>query len=419
LHDVMDQALTSVSINLAEMKQELPRDVATILQERIEESESLTLQTLSTMRELSLELRPSMLDDLGLLPTLHWYVRQFGHRLNVVAIFEAKGVRERLPSGLETVLYRVVQEGLTNIACHAQAQKICVYLNCDGKTLTLLITDDGKGFDPYATSGMGLLGIREWVAAVGGRLRIESTPGQGTRLTVSIQCPSSTCLKKRQTRALDKIKVLLVEEHTIMRKGLLSLLENEPDIKVVGEAADGHEAVRLAYKLQPDVIVMDLNMPLLGGLEAIRHVKRELPESRLVVLTANTTEEYIYQVLETGTSGYLVKQSAPDELVMAIRSACAGDTFLSPSISGDVVQEYIESGQLSEAAGDYALLTDREREVLQLLAEGHSTREIAEVLVLSTKTIETHRANLMNKLDIHNLPDLTRYAIRKGVVSLE
>lgn len=218
---------------------------------------------------------------------------------------------------------------------------------------------------------------------------------------------------------MNPITVLLAEDHTIVRKGLLSLLQDETDIDVVGEAADGHEAVRLARQLQPDVVIMDITMPLLNGLEATRHIKRDRADTCIVVLTVHSTEEYIYQILKAGASGYIIKQAAPSELVMAIRSAYAGHTFLSPSVSGVVIQEYIEGAQQSEVTDEYELLTDREREVLQLLAEGHSTRDIAELLVVSVKTIETHRANLMNKLDIHNLPDLTRFAIRKGVVPLE
>lgn len=218
---------------------------------------------------------------------------------------------------------------------------------------------------------------------------------------------------------MEPIRVLLAEDHTIVRKGLRSLLESEAAMAVVGEAADGQEAVRLACELRPHVVVMDITMPLLNGLEATRQIKLHLPETRVVVLTVHTTEEYIYQILKAGASGYLVKQSAPDELVMAIKAACAGQTFLSPAISGVVVEDYIRHAQQSELPDDFSTLTPREREVLQLLAEGHSTREIAALLVVSVKTVESHRSNLMHKLALYNLPDLTRYAVRRGLVPLE
>lgn len=215
------------------------------------------------------------------------------------------------------------------------------------------------------------------------------------------------------------IKVLLAEDHTIVRKGLLFLLAEQLDIEIVGEAANGQEAVAKALALQPDVVVMDITMPLLNGLEATRHIKRALPDTKVVILTVHTTEEYIFQILQAGASGYVVKQAAPDELLMAIKAACRGDTFLSPSISQTVIQEYIQHVTAIRKEDDLSLLTDRERQVLQLLAEGHTNREVAQLLVISVKTVETHRANLMHKLDLHNIADLTRYAIRRGVIGIE
>jgi len=215
-----------------------------------------------------------------------------------------------------------------------------------------------------------------------------------------------------------RIKVLLADDHTIVRKGLLSLLLNQENIEVVGEAQDGRDALDQIERLQPDVVVMDITMPLLNGLEATRQIKRHWPHIQVVILTVHTNEEYIFQILQAGASGYIVKQAAPDELIMAIYAAHAGETFLSPFISQTVVQEYITHARSTAGEDGFNSLTEREREILQLLAEGHATRDIAKILVISIKTVETHRANLMRKLDIDNLAGLTKYAIRKGVVPL-
>jgi DNA-binding NarL/FixJ family response regulator len=218
---------------------------------------------------------------------------------------------------------------------------------------------------------------------------------------------------------VNQITVLLAEDHTIVREGLVSMLEDEPDIQVVGQAGDGQTAVTLAEQLQPNIVVMDITMPILNGLEATRQIKRYCLQTQVVILTVHTTEEYIYQILQAGASGYVVKQAALGELVMAIRAAHSGQTFLSPTVSSFVVQEYIDHASSNRLETEYDLLTEREREVLQLVAEGYSTREIAERLFITVKTVESHRANLMNKLDIHNIAGLTKYAIGKGLVSLQ
>lgn len=216
-----------------------------------------------------------------------------------------------------------------------------------------------------------------------------------------------------------KITVLLADDHTIVRKGLLSLLVDQVDIEVVGEAQDGRDALKQIERFQPDVVVMDITMPLLNGLEATRQIKHYWPHIQVVILTIHTTEEYIFQILEAGASGYVVKQAAPQELIMAIQAAYVGETFLSPSISRTVIQEYISHTQITAPKDSFSSLTAREREILQLLAEGCATRDIAELLVISVKTVETHRANLKRKLGIDNLADLTKYAVRKGVIPLE
>jgi DNA-binding NarL/FixJ family response regulator len=220
---------------------------------------------------------------------------------------------------------------------------------------------------------------------------------------------------------MSPIKVLLAEDHTIVRKGIRSLLDGVTDIEVVGEAEDGREAVEKVGQLLPDVVLMDNTMPILNGLEATRQIKKQFPQIVVLILTMHTDEEYIFQFLQAGASGYLVKKTAPKELVSAIKAVYRGDSFLSPSISKKVVEEYLRHGRETDARQEdsYTYLTDREREVLQLIAEGFSNKEIAEQLHLSIKTVGNHRLNLMEKLDIHNVSDLTKYAIRKGIISLE
>ncbi|MBE9547617.1 MAG: response regulator transcription factor, partial [Proteobacteria bacterium] len=214
---------------------------------------------------------------------------------------------------------------------------------------------------------------------------------------------------------MERTRVLLAEDHTIVRKGLRSLLDKETGIKVVGEAEDGRKAIVKAEELHPDVVVMDIAMPGLNGLEATRQIKKRFPDMKIIILTMHANEEYILQSLKAGASGYLVKKAAPAELISAINAVHKGDSFLSPSISRTVIDEYIRrSKEISEGKEGFEQLTVREREVLQLIAEGRKTREIAELLYISIKTVETHRSHIMNKLDIHSTAELTRYAIRKG-----
>ena len=216
------------------------------------------------------------------------------------------------------------------------------------------------------------------------------------------------------------IKVLLAEDHTIVRKGLCSLLHDEAEIGVVGEAQNGREAVEMVGRLRPDVVLMDISMPGLNGLEAARQIKARFPATRVLVLTQHATEEYVYQMLRAGVAGYVIKQAAPAELILAIKAVYSGDTFLSPSISKRVVEEYIRRmDTMVTSENSYERLTPREREVLQLIAEGHTSSEIAEILHVTVKTVGHHRTNLMGKLGIHNAAELTQYAIRKRVISLD
>lgn len=216
---------------------------------------------------------------------------------------------------------------------------------------------------------------------------------------------------------LKKQRVLIVEDHTLLRAGLKALLTQDPDIEIVGEADNGRDAVQLIATLTPNLVLMDLSMPGMNGIEAIRDIKRRNPETRVLVLTIHKTEEYILESLRAGADGYILKDATHDELRVAIRSVLNGKTYLSPDVSGKVINGYLGAGNSPATSSAWDSLTHREREVLKLVAEGHPNKFIADYYCLSVKTVEKHRSNLMKKLDLHNAAMLTAYAIEKGLVT--
>ena len=215
---------------------------------------------------------------------------------------------------------------------------------------------------------------------------------------------------------IKKITVLLADDHRILREGIRSLLEKEPDIEVVAEASEGGEAVAKAQQLSPDLVLMDITMPGMNGLEATRQIKALKPGVKVLILTMHEGNQYISEFLRSGASGYVLKDTAAQELVGAIRAVNQGDAFLYPSIARMLLEEYLQKVQSGEERGSYDGLTDREREVLRMVAEGKTNKEIADDLSLSVRTVQAHRANLMGKLHMHDRTELVRYAIRKGLI---
>jgi DNA-binding NarL/FixJ family response regulator len=214
------------------------------------------------------------------------------------------------------------------------------------------------------------------------------------------------------------MKILLVDDHKITRDGLRTLVEKESDMKVVGEAENGRRALELTSSLQPDVVIMDVTMSDMNGIEATRQVHKEHPETRVIALSMHSDVRYVLGMLDAGASGYLLKDCAFEELARAIRSVSMGQTYLSPGVTDIVVKDRLHRLHHAEDSAFY-VLTEREREVLQLLAEGKSARVIADMLHVSVKTIETHRRQIMGKLNLFSIAELTKYAIREGVTSLD
>jgi len=216
---------------------------------------------------------------------------------------------------------------------------------------------------------------------------------------------------------MGKLRILLGDDHTLMRQGLRKILEERSDWEVVAEAGDGRHAVRQTLSLQPDVAILDISMPLLNGIEATRQIVRRVPNLRVLILSMHSDEAYITQALQAGARGYLLKDSADVDLIRAVAAVAAGESFFSPGVASVMLDDYVRRLAEKGIVDRYESLSEREREIFQLVAEGHSTKEIADLLSISPSTIETHRAHILEKLDVHNTAELVLYAVRRGVIS--
>ncbi|HXM44720.1 MAG TPA: response regulator transcription factor [Bryobacteraceae bacterium] len=213
------------------------------------------------------------------------------------------------------------------------------------------------------------------------------------------------------------VRIVLADDHTVMRNGLRLLLERQPHLQVVGEAADGRQAVALSESANPDVVIMDIGMPNLNGIEAARQIVNRSPRTAIAILSMHSDESYVIRALKAGARAYLLKDSAEADLLAAVRALTEGKSFFSPAISKILVEDYMRQLENRGAEDTYELLTNREREILQLLAEGRTNKEVANMLNLSLYTVETHRTHILQKLNLHSVPELILYAVRKGIIA--
>ena len=214
----------------------------------------------------------------------------------------------------------------------------------------------------------------------------------------------------------DMYRVVIAEDHTLFRQGLKALLSLEPEFEVVGEAADGFQAIQSAKELKPDIILLDISMPRVDGMAAIREIKSVCPEAKILILTVHKTEEHVLETLKSGASGYVLKDASHEEFLLAMRSVLQGKRYLSPDISARIVDGYLNGRKTADPTSPWESLTPRERQVLKLIAEAYKNKEIADFLCISVKTVAKHRANIMKKLDLHSAAELTAYAIKRGLV---
>jgi DNA-binding NarL/FixJ family response regulator len=297
---------------------------------------------------------------------------------------------------------------------HAQATSVSVIMHRRADALQLIVEDDGIGFDarlerqrPYVERRLGLMGMEERVAQLAGTLTIESTPGSGTTLFVSL--PLARAAQKGPVVTL---QIFLADDHLVVREGLKTLINAQHDMCVIGEASDGQTVVQQARDCQPDLVIMDISMPKMNGVQATAALKRACPDIKVLALSAHEDVTYLRELLAVGASGYLLKHAAADTLIQAIHQVAAGGLYLEPSLSKHVVARFVRVPAANDMLG--ADLSERETEVAQRVAQGYSNQDIANQLTLSVKTVETYRGRAMKKLGLESRAALVRYALEHG-----
>jgi len=445
-HEVARQLSQDVERSLAGLKmilgatRHLPKDVNLSV---LQEAEKLINQLATTVRALSFDLRPMTLDDLGLLAALVQYFERYTAQTEIVIDFRHAGLQRRLPSEIEGASFRIVQEALTNIARHTAVRRARVLAWVDREVLRLQIEDKGNGFDLETVlndgKALGLTRMHGHATLLGGQLVIQSLRGAGTtvsgtlpiaqndpgperpvRSAVSAPYAAGELYARTQANSEKAITIVLADRHELVRQGLRNLLEAEPAFAVVGEAADRQTALELVNRWRPKVLIVDFPLPGANGADLIQDVVRHFPQTQVLVLSAQADEAYVVESLKRGAMGYTLKQAGIDVLVEALHEVAAGRRYLSPTLSERAIEAYASVQQDQDLDLDtHGSLTGREREVLQLVASGMTSTQIAEKLSISPRTAETHRANMMRKLGLRNQAELIRYAIQHHIVELK
>jgi len=432
LHDDIGHNLALLKFKLGEQRGKLAGDDWEQLAELLETS-------IQASRTLTFELSPPVLHELGLVAALEWLCHQLEANYGIACRFVDDQQLKPLGEDLRVEVFQAVRELLTNVGKHSQATEACVSVLTDGAELVVEVSDNGVGFDiekrrrQKQRPGWGLFSIRERLAHLGGQFQMESTPGQGTNMALRVPLASEDKVQRAPSQ-LDRpvaasvqgnrrIKILLADDQQLTCAGLKSLLEREHDMAVVGEAGTGAQAVELAAQLKPDVIVMDVAMPEMNGIEATRRIIAADPEIKVIGLSMHSDGQYVLEMLRAGATGYLLKDCAQEDLAQAIRIVQANLTFLSPGLADSVARDFVgprgsAAAANAEGAEQVPELTPRERQVLVLMAEGLTTKQIANELEVSVKTVESHRQHIMEKLGDNSIAGLTRYAIQRGLIDL-
>ena len=451
MHDTVAQALAALVLQLEIVQTRLDNGSMESAVEMLTDARAQARKGLEETRRAVQGLSPASLERLTTAQAIAEEVRHFEEETGVSARFVPTGEEQPLLPDQQGALLRIATEALTNARKHAQAQRVRVGLQYGAESVTLLVEDDGVGFDlGTATSqdtegGYGLFGMNERARLLDGELLIDSTPGWGTRIRATLPYRAGSPFPQKARggegerlpvpaaefsgalashtgeppvgrapmNTYSGTRVLVVDDHAMTRQGIRALLEANGEITVVGEAGNGQEAALLAHTLRPDVVLMDLQMPGVDGIEGLKRIHAEQPELPVVILTTFQTEETVTAALAAGARGFLLKDTEPANLIAAVLAAQRGEALLSPSVTGQLAS--LASGQGGKADAD--ALNERELEVLQLLAQGSRNKEIAARLFITPRTVEYHLGNIFGKLGVSNRTEAARAALERNLVS--
>ena len=435
VHDGLTQTAIAAHQHLqAFAKGHLP-DCASA-QTKLDRTLKLARQTVREARSVIADLRPTALDDFGLAAALRAKVEALRADGWETGYDEALG-GERLPGEIETALYRVTQEALTNVRKHARTTCVRITLARRDGGVYLEVRDWGRGFEQSVVPQVngwgeqaGIYGMRERIALLGGGFTIRSRPGAGTRMVAEVPLPTSEGSKtvSVQGKASAPAQLLVADDHALVRKGIEGMLEDEPDLEIVGEAADGREALELCRRLRPDLVLMDVCMPRMDGLAATRAIKEEAPATGVLMLTTYENPDYLLEAVRAGAAGYIIKDASYPEFAGAVRRALNGESPLDQELAMRLLRRVTTGNKEKTGAapvrdGEPGLLpeplTPRELEVVRLLAQGKTNRQIAQELVISFATAKVHVEHIIAKLNVSDRNQAARHVEKAGLLAPE
>ena len=434
LHNDISQLLSSLKLTL-EMSRHLPDDA---LRQTLDDSQHLIETTLSTVNDLTADLYPSPLDHLGLLPALFWQLERFTQRTGIHVDFQHDGLNQAFSPDIKIALYRIIQEALDNIALHADTDTATLQIWLEDDRINLQIIDNGIGFNIdyllISESSGGLTEMNERVLALHGNLTLTSAPDNGTQifarlpisssqeqhtilpfnpLSLSNLQPPSTATPSSQ----DQISIVIAEPNPALQSELQQLLDSQSDISVLGSASTSQALLITLQATKPNVLILNIALTIPNHADLISQLSADFPTTNILVLSSYPDETYAAEMFRNGAHGYILRDAAPSELILAIHNIQNGQYYLAKTLSQSTIETFINLHNSSSDLDAYTSLTNREREILDLILNGNTNAQIADQLVLSPRTVETHRANMMRKLDVHNQAELMQYALRRGLLS--